>query len=88
MKKKQDVTSNAFITDADSIRAPKIALLRGRGPVCWDANFYLEHSPDLPAGGISTDALAWDHFVVSGQFEPRASRYIPCLLTTSMMPYS
>ena len=78
MKNKQDVTSNAFITDADSIRAPKIALLRGRGPVCWDANFYLEHSPDLPVGGVSTAAQAWEHYIVSGQFESRASRYSTC----------
>ena len=76
MKKKQDVTSNAFIKHAASIRARKRSLIRGRGPVCWDANFYLEHSPDLPVGGVSTAAQAWEHYIVSGQFEPRASRYI------------
>ncbi|KAL3146682.1 hypothetical protein ABBQ32_000910 [Trebouxia sp. C0010 RCD-2024] len=75
-KKSQDVTSNAYITDADSIKAPRIALLRGRGPVCWDAAFYLEHSPDLPLGGIVSLDQAWDHYVTSGQFESRSSRYI------------
>lgn len=74
-KKSQDVTSNAYITDADSIKAPRIALLRGRGPVCWDAAFYLEHSPDLPLGGIVSLDQAWDHYVTSGQFESRSSRY-------------
>jgi len=73
-KKMQDVTSNAYVTDAESIRAPKIALLRGRGPVCWDAAFYLEHSPDLPQGGVSTAGQAWEHYVGNGQFEGRASR--------------
>ncbi|KAL0053416.1 hypothetical protein WJX82_005424 [Trebouxia sp. C0006] len=74
-KKMQDVTSNAYVTDAESIRAPKIALLRGRGPVCWDAAFYLEHNPDLPQGGVSTAAQAWEHYVGNGQFEGRASRF-------------
>ena len=73
-KKSQDVTANAYVTDAESIRAPKIALLRGQGPVCWDADFYLKHSPDLPLGGIVSAAQAWDHYVSSGQFESRASR--------------
>ncbi len=70
----QDVTSNAYVTDAESIRAPKIALLRGRGPVCWDAAFYLEHNPDLPQGGVSTAGQAWEHYLGNGQFEGRASR--------------
>lgn len=74
-KNMQDVTSNAYVTDAESIRAPKIALLRGRGPVCWDGAFYLEHNPDLPQGGISTAGQAWEHYVGNGQFEGRASRY-------------
>lgn len=75
-KKAQDVTTNAYVTDAASIRAPKIALLRGRGPVCWDGDFYLHHNPDLPAGGVATIAQAWDHYLISGQFEGRPSRYI------------
>ena len=74
-KKAQDVTSNAYVTDAASIRAPKIALLKGRGPVCWDGDFYLHHNPDLPAGGIATTAQAWDHYLTGGQFEGRPSRY-------------
>lgn len=74
-KKAQDVTSNAYVTDAASIRAPRIALLQGRGPVCWDGDFYLQHNPDLPAGGIVSVAQAWDHYLISGQFEGRSSRY-------------
>ena len=74
--KTQDVTANAYVTDAESIRAPKIALLRSRGPVCWDAAFYLDHNPDLPQGGVSTAAQAWDHYLGNGQFEGRASRYV------------
>ena len=73
-KKSQDVTSNEYVTDADSIRAPRIALLRDRGPVCWDAAFYLEHNPDLPMGGVTNAAQAWEHYLGNGQFEGRASR--------------
>lgn len=73
-KKSQDVTSNAYVTDAESIRAPRIALLRGRGPVCWDADFYLKHNPDLPLGGIVSASQAWEHYIASGQFESRSSR--------------
>lgn len=79
--KTQDVTANAYVTDAESIRAPKIALLRSQGPVCWDAAFYLDHNPDLPQGGVSTAAQAWDHYLGNGQFEGRASRYVTTALT-------
>lgn len=79
-KQAQDVTSNSYVTDAASIRAPKIALLKGRGPVCWDGDFYLQHNRDLPAGGIATVAQAWDHYLTSGQFEGRPSRYTHPLL--------
>lgn len=70
----QDVTSNAFVDNAIELRAPLVALLQARGPVCWDAAFYLEHNPDLVPGGITTADLAWQHYITSGQFEGRASR--------------
>ena len=70
----QDVTSNAFVDNAVELRAPLVALLQARGPVCWDAAFYLEHNPDLVPGGITTADLAWQHYITSGQFEGRASR--------------
>ena len=70
----QNVTSNAFLDSAAELRAPLVALLQARGPTCWDAAYYLEHSSDLGAGGITTTDLAWQHYVASGQFEGRASR--------------
>lgn len=71
----QDVTSNVFKDNAAGIRAPHIALLQARGPICWDAAFYLDHNPDLAPGGINTMELAWQHYITAGQFEGRASRY-------------
>ena len=71
----QDVTSNMFKDNAAVLRAPLIALLQARGPVCWDAGFYLEHNPDLAPGGINTADLAWQHYITSGQFEGRSSRW-------------
>ena len=71
---RQDVTSNVFQENAATLRAPLIAMLKARGPICWDADFYLEHNPDLAQGGINTISLAWSHYVENGQFEGRAAR--------------
>lgn len=70
----QDVTSNVFKDNAAVLRAPLIALLQVRGPVCWDVDFYLEQNPDLAPGGIGTAELAWQHYITSGQFEGRPAR--------------
>ncbi|KAK9816513.1 hypothetical protein WJX72_001363 [[Myrmecia] bisecta] len=67
------VNSNMYAADRDTYRLPKILALQKRDPACFDFDYYLAKSKDLPSS--MTRQAAWDHLVNHGQFEGRSFRF-------------
>lgn len=66
--------SNSFVSDAWTLRAPRLVYANSRGPGCFDFDYYVQHNPDQ-ASKLSQHQLLWEHFVLVGQFQGRAHRF-------------
>lgn len=66
--------SNAFVSDAWTLRAPRMIYANSRGPGCFDFDFYVQHNPDMHSKA-SMHQLLWEHYVLVGQFQGRPHRF-------------
>ncbi|KAL4452719.1 hypothetical protein ABPG75_008381 [Micractinium tetrahymenae] len=66
--------SNAFVSDAWTLRAPRMVFANSRGPGCFDFDFYVQHNPDMHSKA-SMHQLLWEHYVLVGQFQGRPHRF-------------
>ncbi|PSC74038.1 hypothetical protein C2E20_2672 [Micractinium conductrix] len=66
--------SNAFMSDAWPLRAPRMVFANSRGPGCFDFEYYVKHNLDM-ASKASMHTLLWEHYVLVGQFQGRPHRF-------------